>query len=362
LTEKISIIYANRNRDSKRIKVSLDYLDNQSSRNFEVVFIDYGSNKELLEDYRELFEDYNFVRPYFLDVKQLLWNKSKALNYGIKQAYFSYVFIADVDLVFHPGTIQLLDDIKDPQRFHLFKLGYLSKDESNKLGVNYHFDKLKPARFGDVNGMILVFKGALMDINGYDEFFHFYGAEDEDLFSRLQNGGYKKELNEITYFYHNWHKSFSDTEDKLLTGNPRIKNIMRINQRHFHQNRDKGIIKPLRQKGMGEVIDLDIPLIIEKPDAILKIPNILAQVEHLLKEELSSFKDKIIRMEFFEDPYYSSFKHRLKKILRKQTQPYISMKEVNDMVLKEILYHYRDHNYSYEISKDLKSIVFCVQL
>lgn len=113
---------------------------------------------------------------------------------------------------------------------------------------------------------------------------------------------------------------------------------------------------------MGEVIDPKLAQKLENPDIIIKTPNILAQVEHLLREELPAVENQVIRMEFFENSYYASNKHRLKKLLGKQTQPYISMKDVNDMVLKEILFNYRDYNYSFEINKGLKTIVFCIQL
>ena len=141
-----------------------------------------------------------------------------------------------------------------------------------------------------------------------------------------------------------------------------MKNIMRINQRHFQRNRDRGIIKPLRQGEMGSFIAPERSKALNNPDTKLEIPNILARVEHLLREELASRKGEVVRVEFFEDNFYTSLKHRLKKGLGRQTQPYISMKEINDMVLKEILFNYRDHNYSFEIKKDLKTIVFCIQL
>lgn len=359
---KLSIIYAHRNRDTERIKLSFESLRKQKLQNFEVVFVDYGSEDALVSKLLEIAANFDFVNIYFLKVSQLLWNKSKALNYGIKKASGDYVFIADTDLVFHPNTTQLFQKIKANEKFQLFKMGYLDRSESRKLNSEYNFKELKPARFGDVNGMILTSRESLMKVNGLDEFFHFYGAEDEDLFARLENAGLKKEQREESFFYHNWHHSFSGSEDKLLTGNPRVKNIMRINQRHFQQNKDGQVIKPLRQKSMGEIIDPDSSRNLDTPGTILKIPNVLAWVEHFLKEGLPSYQNEIIRVEFFEDQYYFTFKHRLKKLMGKQTQPYISMKEVNDLVLKEILFNYRDHNYSFEIKEELKTIVFCIQL
>jgi glycosyltransferase involved in cell wall biosynthesis len=327
-----------------------------------VIFVDYGSKPDLVNELESLAVQFDFVRFFHLPVSQLLWNKSKALNYGVQKASGDHIFIADTDLVFHPDTTRLLQKLQSPLKFQLFKLGYLDKKESQKLSGNYDFEDLKPDRIGEVNGMLLTSRESLMNVYGLDEFFHFYGAEDEDLFARLENAGLKREHCKEQYFLHQWHRSFSGSEDKLLTGNPRVKNIMRINQRHFQRNRDNGITRPLRQNGMGEIIHPELARKLLNPELIIETPNILARVEHLLREELPVLEDQVIRMEFFEDTYYSSYKHRVKKLLGKQTQPYVSMKEVNDMVLKEILFNYRDHNYSFEIKEDLKTIVFCIQL
>src|SRR5690606_2245261 len=109
---------------------------------------------------------------------------------------------------------------------------------------------------------------------------------------------------ESEYFYHNWHLSFSGSEDRLLTGNPRVKNIMRINQRHFLRNRERRVIKPFRQKGMGEIISPSESDLLKNPTGTFRVPNILVHVEHFLKEELPSHQGEIVKVEFVEDPYY----------------------------------------------------------
>ena len=358
----ISIIYANRNRDLNRIKVTLDSLRSQNFKNFEVLFVDYGSDPDLVEQLSSLLKKYQFVRFYSLKVSQLLWNKSKALNYGIKKANSPYIFIADVDLIFKPDTTELLKELADPKKFFLFNLGYLDRAESRKLTQSYNLGDLRPSRFGDVNGMILASKEAFLEVNGLDEFFHFYGSEDEDLFARMEKVGFKREANNKAFFYHNWHQSFAGSEDEIITGNPRVKNIMRINQRHFLRNREKGIIKPKGQTEMGKVIEKGESELLQKPTKTIKIYNILSHVEHFLGEELPSYTGEIIKAEFVEDPYFHTLKYKLKKLLGKQTQPYCSLKEVNDMILKKILFSYRDANYSFKAADDLKSIEFRIQL
>lgn len=362
MNRSLSLIYAFRNRDLQRIRLSMDSLKMQVFQDFEVIFVDYGSNRETAVELEKLLGDYNFVKYFYLSVENLLWNKSKALNYGILQSAGEFVFIADADLIFHPEATALLDRLKLPDAFNLFRMGYLNQKESEKLNSDYSFNELKVSRSGDVNGMVLAPKKTFEKINGFDEFFHFYGAEDEDLFDRLEQAGLRKNKNEDPLFYHNWHRSFSGSENELLTTNPRLKNIMRINQQHFHRNRERKLVKPLRQEGMGRIVDPKRIEDLQKPSLRFQIPNIVAQVEHFLREELPSYTGEIVHAEFYEDDYYSTLKYKIKTLLGKQSQPYCSLKEVNDRILKEILFNYRDHNYSFKIREDLKRITFKIQV
>lgn len=358
----ISIIYAHRNRDLKRIRVSFDSLQNQHQENFEVIFVDYGSHQALVNEIEQIGKEYSFVKIFHLPVPQVLWNKSKALNFGIKKAKGEFIFIADIDLIFHPETSLLWQRLQDPRQYFLFPLGYLGEKESQQLSGKYLFKDLKPSRFGEVNGMILTSRKSLFEVNGYDEFYHFYGAEDVDVLARLENAGYYRVKQNEKFFYHIWHPGFIASDDDSLTLKPRLKNIMRINHRHFERNRDLGITKPLQQEGMGNYISSEESGLLKVPDLHFVIPNILSHVEHFLNFELFSYKGKIVQVLFFEDDYYSTIKYRLRRVLGKQTQPYISMKQVNDMILKEILFNYRDYNYSFEIKEDHKSIDFRIQL
>jgi len=354
----ITVIYANRNRDLKRIKASLDTLKRQSAQNFEVVFVDYGSEEPLVHNLKQLCNSYEFVTPYVLPVSQLLWNKSKALNYGISKSKSPYIFIADVDHIFHPDALLKMTEYSNPDSFTLFKMGYLDKDESKLLNESFKFTDLKVARSGEVNGMVLASTEAFKKINGFDEFFHFYGSEDIDLFARLKHAGYKENYVKEKFIYHNWHSSFANAEDDKLTVKPRMKNIMRINQQHHKFNLENLVIKPIQQGEMGYLIEEKDSNKLLKPTKQFAIPNILAEVEHFLNFELPNLSNEIVHVVFFEDPYYSSLKHKAKKILGKQSQPYCSLKEINDKILMQIVYNYRHSNYSYIVGKDLLSINF----
>lgn len=360
--EKISIIIAYRNREISRIKASMDSLKSQKNKAFEVIFINYGSEPGVSANLEKLLTTYSFIKYYYLDVRQQLWNKSRALNFGIKEANCPYVFIADVDIVFSLEAVEILWNLTSPEAFSLFKMGYLDEKESAKLYTEFKFEELKPERNGEVNGMILTTKESLFEVKGYDEFFHFYGSEDVDLNARLENAGYKSTLVTNTYFYHNWHKSYQKSDDKKLSLTPRLTNVLRINQQHYFYHQREKIMIPRRQDSWGEIIEKSESELLERPTKLIQFSNILAQVEHFFNEELKCIKKEIVEVKVIKDPYYNSVKYKTKKILGKQSQTYCSLKEVNDIILKVIVFNYRNSNYSYEISNDYKSIIFKIQL
>lgn len=359
----LTIIYAHRNRDLSRIQTSLRSLENQRRQNFEVIFIDYGSDTEILFLLEDLIKKFSFVKLIKLDVSKLLWNKSKALNIGIRNASSPFIFIADVDLIFHGKAISLMCKTASSSHFQLFTLAYLNKLESEKLSSTWEFENVKIRNYGKVNGMILASKEAFETIHGYDEFFHFYGAEDEDVHGRLENAGYRPKLNEDEYFFHYWHQSYAASEENMLTIPPRVHNIRRINQRHFLNNKQYRIKKPLRQQQWGMILQPSDFFCLSFPTIECNISNIKAHVDHFLHEEFQTFKrGEVVKVNFVKDPYYYTLTHRVKKILGRQSQPFCSLKEVNDMVLKKIVFQYRDHIYSYKIAEDLTRITLRIKI
>lgn len=359
----LSILFAYRNRDLQRVKFGMESLASQENKRFEVIFVDYGSEEKYSLALQELLKEYSFVRYYYVAHPGLLWNKSKALNFAIRKSSTPFIFIADVDLVFPNGTIESLAGLANEENFHLFKLGYLNKTESeNVLNQNRQLSPSIVERFGSVNGTVLVSTNAIEKIHGLDEFFHFYGAEDVDLFSRLEKSGRKRVFSEDVYFYHLWHRSFISSESNQLGLQPRLGNIMRLNEYHYFRNREKKLTIPVNQERWGGIKDgTDAEVLIE-PDYTYSIKSILAEVEHFLNEELRTARKGVHRVEFTQHEYFGTLKYKLKKILKMDTQVYCSLKEVNDMILKKVVFDYRNYNYSYLISKDLKRLTFTIEI
>lgn len=358
----ITIIYAYRNRDAQRVRLSLQSLQQQSKQGFEVVFVDYGSEAVFAKAVKEVVTAFDFTTYYYVGHPGLLWNKSKALNYGIRQAKGDTLFIADVDIIFHPETVALFTSLAASNKAILFKLSYLTKNAINKENEDSGFDTFEVKHTGSINGMVLTSKKSLEHIHGFDEFFHFYGSEDVDLFQRLENSGVALEYCPELYFKHQWHPIYNSYDDSKFSVSPRLFNIKRINRQRYFYHRDYQTVIPSGMENPGEpYLKKDADLLVS-PQLYFDLKNTQAEVIHFFNTVLPELKGKTVEVRIREAADYRSLKYRLKQLLKRNTQPYLSLKEVNDIVLSKIVYTYRDNNYHYSIGKDLKEIKFVIQI
>ncbi|MGM0635478.1 MAG: glycosyltransferase family 2 protein [Bacteroidota bacterium] len=360
---KISILYAYRNREKQRIKNSLKSLANQNESNFEVVFVDYGSSDAFASRIQKVVEGFSFASYHYIAHPGLLWNKSKALNYAASKAKGEFVFVADVDICFDTNAIRTFLSLANTSQFCLFKLSYLKQEVTQPQIATGKFTENQIKHHGYINGMILVSKPNFFSIEGYDEFYHFYGSEDVDLYERFKNSGLKEYKNSETLFFHQWHPIYNSINDSVMEVTPRFFNIKKINQQHFFFQQKQKAVKPiLHQKLNQYILKKEDQLCKNDATKSIEITNDHAKVWHLIKVVLPSLEGNIVHIRIKEDEYFSSLKYRLKKQLKKSDRVPMSMKAVNDLILEEILLKYRHHNYTFKIGKDLKSITFIIQL
>ncbi|MEZ4856623.1 MAG: glycosyltransferase [Gelidibacter sp.] len=357
----ITILFAYRNREVSRIRSSMHSLQQQSNTNFKVLFIDYGSDADYANAVKKVLSQFDFATYIYIGHTGLLWNKSKALNYGITQALTQYVVIADVDVLFTADFIETLSRLATANTYSLFKIGYLSEQVTKQQQKTLNLKAVQTTHIGDTFGIGLYPKALLETVGGLDEFFHFYGSEDEDLNARIEQSGAKlNKCNEVL-LYHQWHPRYPQKKDNKLTQEPRLTNVLRLNQRHFLQNSNRAIVFSNHKKG-GRYYKNEDLLRLKTTNTTIKITNIAAHVIHFLEEELPKHYKGIVEVQFQEDNYVNTIKYKAKKSLGKQTQPYLTMKAVNDLILRQIVFRYRHCNYMYSISENLKTIHFVIDL
>lgn len=211
----ITIVFGYRNRETKRIKKCFDSLVNQTNKGFSVIFIDYGSDKEFAKRAKELCANYPFIKYTYSHTIGMPWNRSHALNTGIRLVDSEYTLLSDIDMIYHPYFMEELLVAAHPKKQYFKPFYFLPEDYSEFDGVfednNTSFPDSGKASKG---GIQFVPTKALKSIQGFDEFYCFWGVEDRDLWHRLSNIEIATEWLPLdkSPVYHQWHPIASNTK------------------------------------------------------------------------------------------------------------------------------------------------------
>lgn len=356
----ITILYPYRNRELSRVKRSLDSLSKQNRHDFKVLLVDYGSELAISERVKELLSEYDFAEYFYSYHVNRPWSRAKAVNIGLRLLSATYVFIADVDVIFRDDFVEKLYHLRNPNQSFYFKVGFLGENESKqvKLFDEYKIDYTsKPG----AQGLSLFPLEALKAIGGFDEFLHFWGGEDEDVHSRLLHYGMEVHFYDSEVLVlHQWHQSYRESEQGRLTQDLQLSNITRINMRHLMDNNlNKRII--VNQMNWGCVITKKEHELLEKQEEPIKMFNNKENINHFLFFELPNFTGDALCVNFYKDDFQSTVKYKVKKIIGKTVPEYYSLKEINDKLLLHLISFYNDCNYSCKISNDLKTIHFKIR-
>jgi glycosyltransferase involved in cell wall biosynthesis len=208
---KISIIVGFRNRDIPRVKRSLDSLAIQSFTDFELIFIDYGSDLEIAQEAKKVVDQYGFATYVYNDTRGWFWNRAHALNTGIKIAKGEVCLFYDVDLILEIDFLRKVSLLDYKQHFYSFNCFYLPKefnvDDKNVGEVGIRFDQ-------NYVGLCAVHMEFVTLINGFDEYYMVWGVEDDDFYARLSAAQIQRKqmlANDFKVF-HQWHPTQSPTK------------------------------------------------------------------------------------------------------------------------------------------------------
>lgn len=201
-----SIIYCYRNRDLDRVERSLYSLGLQEKKDFEVIFVDYGSDAEYSKLVQTLLEKFSFVKYVYNETRGLPWNRAHALNTGIRLATTDYVFTADIDLIFAKEFALVISEIQQSNCATFFSI-YLLPQNYNQWEQVYDQHNFQRTTNQGL-GISLIDRRELIRQGGYNEFFTFWGYEDNELYHRLSSAGITTKFYEKSIIaYHQWHPS-----------------------------------------------------------------------------------------------------------------------------------------------------------
>mgnify|MGYP003112997754 CR=1 FL=1 len=356
----LSIIYPYRNRDLERIKNSFESLKNQTILDFEVFFVDYGSNIDIAKEVNELCNKYYFISYYFHPSQDQPWNKSKALNSVIKTLKTEYFFVADVDMIFHPQFVEKAIKLQKCNKITYFQVGFLSSD-TKKINGKYTFNSSYRKSTSGATGLTMFPVNIIKELGGFDEFYHFWGSEDTDMLERIKNAGYQVDFfDEAILMLHQWHLSYRANESLNLTQNLQIRGIVQLNHQHLKYSIKNKKTK-VNLENWGECISQEEVDILSNAPISLVQDNEKCKIDHLLFNVLpNGSSGETLKVLIKKDAFQNSKKYWVKRILYKKVPKYYTLKQINDKMLLHLITFYRNRPYSVKISDDLKNIELAI--
>lgn len=262
-----SIIVGYKNRDVERVKQSIDSLDNQIFKDFELIFVDYGSDQHIASTVKPLVESYSFAQYYYSETRGWLWSRAHALNSGLKFAIGEIILFFDIDLIIESNFLKKISTLNFDDFFFTFscfylpeKFDYVNADMFTR-GRNYEQNYV---------GLCAVKKESVMQINGFDEYFMVWGGEDDDIYKRLALIGLERKQMPLSQFvsFHQWHPLHSPEKPGLwyLT----MVNYLHKNITSVRGNNDWGklitdVDRPIQKKIDSNDFDTELKLLAVNP-------------------------------------------------------------------------------------------------
>jgi hypothetical protein len=322
--------------------------------------MDYGSDESNARKAKQLVTSHGFAEYHYSHTQYQPWNKCRALNIIIKNLDTEYCFVADVDMLYATNFIAKLHEVKNGETATYFQVGYLSEEESKK---NIPFNEFVPKFLStnEATGLTLFPVKKLKEVNGFDEFFHFWGAEDTDMHHRLRNHGMKVQYyDQEVLILHQWHVSYLSQTKRDFSREFTLTNIEHLNHAHKDKNKELKVTK-VNPNGWGESMTEADFIQLKEQEINIDITNDIKDIDHLIHSLLPSRVDQYLGIRI-TDSKGTSLKNEVKKILGKKVNHYYAMHKVNDLLLMQLIAHYRNKNYIYEVSEDAHNITLKIKL
>ncbi len=354
----ITVVLTNRNRDLQLVKNCFASLDNQTNKDFECIVVDYGSSKNNLSDLKELISKYSKIKFISCQTSGQLWCKSRGINIALKASEASHFFVGDIDMIYHSNFIEILNKLENESDAIYFQVGFLSEEESKK---NKAFDdyEINFKSTHEATGMTLYTTKSLKAINGYDEFYNGWGSEDTDVHIRLINA--KKQVkfyDENILMLHQWHpKTYRSKDSKA----PFHSHLESINQKYLEYTEAAKKVKANTTSHWG-YYNQEAYEALKNVDLKFSVSNELSDVKGFLNNVLLNVKEKTILVSIKNHEAYKSIRQIAKKTLGKKVRTFMTMQDINDLILEFIIVNCRNCPYQFEFNSNLQEISLTIKL
>lgn len=206
---KFSVVIGFRNRDIVRVTRCIESFAAQTLQNFELIFVDYGSDPEIASSVKKFLNNYSFIKYIYNDTRGWFWNRAHALNTGLVNSAGTYIISSDIDMIHAPNFMEALDRTVEPRTLYHYRCYYLPENFHDSILLNAGDNLDLPVSSEEAQGLLVVERAACQQVNGWNEKFKIYGGEDNDMSRRLVNSGLHIHwLPPDTFVtYHQWHPS-----------------------------------------------------------------------------------------------------------------------------------------------------------
>lgn len=354
-----TIAIPNRNRSLMTVQRTLDSLAPQCKEGVVAVVVDYGSEPAYQKDLIRLVEGFENIEVIICPTQGQLWQKTRAINIALKLCNTPFFMVADMDMIFHPQFVEKALVISSPATSTYFQVGVMTEEESKqRKAFNDYQIKFKTNE--EATGITLFPTDVLKSINGFDEFYHGWGAEDTDVHVRLRNAGYTVRFyDEECLFLHQWHPKHYRSIKSTAPFHPVLE---QINHNYLKLTKTTTKIKANTQTAWGVLPNEVSYKALKQPVHRLMIDATQEAVESFLAQLTSNAFNTSLQVEFQSHTKDNSLKVKIKKALGKRTPRFLKMSTVNELVLSTIITQLRNKPYSYSFNQEKLQICLDINL
>ncbi|AUC77988.1 hypothetical protein CW736_00535 [Nonlabens sp. MB-3u-79] len=341
MSDSITIVIPNRNRNLETVGRSLSSIVPQLGDSTKLVVVDYGSSESYQSDLGSLINSFTSVHLILCPTQGQLFHKTRAINMVLKGSTTTYFMVLDMDCIVHPQFIKKAMQLAREDVVYNFPYGFLKEDEAE---VSKEFKDYEVDFIGGLTGSAIFNTQKLQDLNGFDEFYHNWGAEDADMFDRLERIGvatvlYQEEL----LLLHQWHeKNYRNPKSKQAFHS----HLEKVNHEYYELSRKRNTTKANLNHQWGLLCDPKEYTILKDSLETWHIKNYRQEVEGLFVSLVEHTLDRPVLIRISKVSI--NLKEATKGLIKKKSKPILSMDEVNNRLLELIILHYRNRAYSYE--------------
>ena len=342
MNNSLTIVIPNRNRSIRTIKRSVSSIVSQLSSNCKLVIVDYGSALNYQAELEKLVNTTLNLELLLCPTQGQLWNKSRCINMVLKSCITSHFMVCDMDLIWHPEFIKKNITHFSSTETSYYTVGFMTKNESEKENEFQEY-AVKFQTNKEATGISVFPTKQLLEINGFDEFYHGWGSEDTDVHVRLKNAGYEVRFRESElYFKHQHHdKAYRSVYSKY----PFHSHQERVNASYLKQAIKSKRVRANNRFKMG-IMPLKLDYLNLEMIEIQSYQHDIKGILHYCLEKSGLFELRVnCKVEF-------SLKRTLKNNVKTDIPKRLKITQANDLILEWVITNARHCSYFYEIKND----------